>query len=108
MPNNPTETLLFFGGDAITLRTLPSFRSRFQLLREALQPGARIVLMHCWAFSDGGRLALEISRIVGCPVVGMTGWQDVDDQRIQGPIFQAFEGRVTRRSAMSPWIVNFD
>lgn len=108
MPNDPDETLLFFGGDAVTLRTLPMFRRSFERLREALAPGARVVLMHCWAFSDGGRLALAISRILGHPVVGMNGYQTVDNQQIEGPIFQAYNGHVTRRASMSKWIVNFD
>ncbi len=117
MPNDPSETFLFFGGDGVTLHNLHEHRWRFEIMRQALAPDGRLVLMHCWAFSDGGALALELSRIVRCPVLGMNGAQLVDDQRIQGPVFRAFEGRVGparssgppgHGSAMSPWVVNFD
>ncbi|MBL4687817.1 MAG: hypothetical protein JKY37_24725 [Nannocystaceae bacterium] len=108
MPNNPTGTFLFFGGDGVSLQTIARHSSRFQLMRQAMAPDARLVLMHCWAFSDGGKLALEISRLIDRPVVGMNGYQIVDDQKIQGPIFQAYRGRVSIRQGMSPWIVNFD
>ena len=105
---NATDTLLFFGADAVTLRTLPAYRATFEIVREALAPDARVVLMHCWAFSDGGRLALQLSAILRCPVIGMTGLQTVGDQQIQGQVFRAHEGRVDRAPGVSPWVTHFD
>lgn len=105
---NASGTLLFFGRDAVTLRTLPEFRASFTLLREALTPDARVVLMHCWAFSDGGRLALELSAAIGRPVLGMNGLQTVGNQRMEGPVFRAHAGGVDRVPGVSPWITYFD
>ncbi len=105
---NATGTLLFFGADAVTLRNLPAHRRSFEIMRESLAPDARVVLMHCWAFSDRGRLALELSAILRCPVIGMTGLQLIGDQRMQGPVFRAYAGRVDRAAGVSAWVTWFD
>ena len=105
---NATGTLLFFGGDAVTLHNLPAHRSSFETMRESLAADAHVVLMHCWAFSDGGRLATELSAILRCPVIGMTGLQTVGDQAVQGPVFRAHAGRVERASGVSSWVSWFD
>jgi hypothetical protein len=105
---NASGTLLFFGGDAVTLHTLPQFRSSFELMRAALTADARVVLMHCWAFSDGGRLAIELSAALRRPVLGMNGLQTVGDQRMQGPVLRAHNGRVEPAAGVSPWVAYFD
>lgn len=108
-PEAPTmrETFLFFGSDGLTLHGLPRHRHSFETMRQALAPDARVVLMQCWAFSDGGQLALALSEILGCPVLGMNGAQIVDNQQMEGAVFRAYEGRVDC-VGMAPWVVYFD
>lgn len=101
------ETFLFFGGDGVTLFNLSLHRHSFEIMRQALAPDAKVVLMHCWAFSDGGQLALALSGILGRPVLGMNGEQIVENQQMEGAVFRAYEGRVDC-VGMAPWVIYFD
>lgn len=86
------EVMLFFGRDAVSLRTLPQYRRWFEQMKEALTPDAALFFVHCQACADGCRLLQEISRIVGVPVYGADEDQIVGNQAMEGRGFRV-EGR---------------
>lgn len=102
------EVLLFFGGDAVTLRTLPRYAAKFRDLRPHFGPNGAMYLMHCWAFADKGRLAGELSVLIDRPVYGGATVQWTRTQAIEGPTYVA-EGRQVRRiPALPNAVLRFD
>mgnify|MGYP000406562599 CR=1 FL=1 len=105
---NPSEVMLFFGRDAVSLRTLPRYRRWFEQLREGMTADGAIYLVHCEAAADNCRLMRAISRMVGVPVYGADAIQDVGNQAMEGQAFRV-DGNQTRRVQSFPQaVLHFD
>jgi hypothetical protein len=106
--NGSNEVILFFGRDGVTVSNFGQHRHKFQHMGKALAPGAKVYLLHCYAFADGGQLARMISIALGAPVIGMDAVQDVGNQAFEGNAFQAYQGRVTSVSSLPQSVLHFD
>jgi len=107
-PGNPNEVLLFMGGDALTLRTLPRHRRWLEQMRLVLSPRAEVFFVHCEAAADNCRLARELSRAFARPVYVADAIQDVGNQAIEGNAFRV-EGNSVRRVPSFPRaVLHFD
>lgn len=105
---NPAEVVLFFGGDAVSLRTLPQYRRWFEQLRDAMTPDGAIYLVHCDAASDNCRLMQAISRIVGLPVYGADAIQDVGNQAIEGQAYRVTGSQIQPVRSFPQAVLHFD
>lgn len=105
---NPGEVLLFMGGDAVTLRTLPQHRRWFEQMRLVLAPNAEVFFVHCEAAADNCRLARALSQAFDRPVYVADAIQDVGNQAIEGNAFRV-EGNSVRRVPSFPRaVLHFD
>jgi hypothetical protein len=107
-PGNPNEVLLFMGGDALTLRTLPQHRRSLEQMRLVLTPGAEIFFVHCEAAADDCRLARALSRVFERPVYVADAIQDVGNQAIEGNAFRVEGDSVTPVPSFPRAVLHFD
>lgn len=105
---NPAEVVLFFGGDAVSLRTLPQHRRWLEQLREAITPDGGIYLVHCDAASDNCRLMQAISRIVDRPVYGADAIQDVGNQAMEGQAYRVTSRQIRPIRSFPQAVLHFD
>lgn len=105
---NPAEVMLFFGRDAVSLRTLPMYRRWFEQMRDAIAPDGGIYLVHCDAASDNCRLMQAISRIVGLPVYGADAIQDVGNQAMEGQAYRVTSNQVRPIRSFPQAVLHFD
>ena len=102
------EVMLFFGRDAVSLRTLPQHRRWFEQMKEALTPDAALYFVHCQACADGCRLLKEISRIVGVPVYGADIDQIVGNQALEGQGYRVEGNNVRKVKSFPRSVLYFD
>jgi len=102
------EAMLFFGQDAVSMRTLPRHRQALETLRGALAPDAAIYMIHCLAAADGGRLIQAISRIVGVPVYGADALQIVENQALEGSGYRADASSIRLVPSFPRAVLHFD
>ncbi|MCR9162514.1 MAG: hypothetical protein ACE37F_19245 [Nannocystaceae bacterium] len=104
----PPAVGLFFGRDFVTLRNLPRYRRWFEQLRDAIEPGGGIYLVHCDAASDNCRLMQAISRIAQLPVYGADAIQDVGNQAMEGQAYKVTGNHVQRIRSFPQAVLHFD
>ena len=107
-PGERPEVMLFFGQDAISMRTLPQHRQAFETLRLGLAPDAAIYMIHCYAAADGARLIQAISRIVGVPVYGADAIQKVGNQALEGSGYRADANSIRFVPSFPRSVLHFD
>lgn len=107
-PGEPGEVMLFFGQDAVSMRTLPRHRQALETLRLGLAPDAAIYMIHCYAAADGGRLIQAISRIVGVPVYGADAVQLVGNQALEGSGYRADANSIRPVRSFPRSVLHFD
>lgn len=104
----PAEVMLFFGSDAVSLRTLPDYRHWFEQMRQVLAPNAEVFLVHCWAAADRCQLTGELSRLFDRPVYAADFEQRVGNQAIEGKAYRVHGNDVRRVSTFTQAVLHFD
>ncbi len=102
------DVMLFFGQDAVSMRTLAQHRRSFEQLREGLAPNGAIYMIHCFAAADGGRLIQNISRLVGVPVYAADAVQYVGNQALEGAGYRADARSIRHVPSFPRSVLHFD
>ncbi len=107
-PGERPDVMLFFGRDAVSMRTLSRHRRSFEQLRAGLAPDAAIYMIHCYAAADGCRLIQAISRIVGVPVYAADVEQFVGNQALEGSGYRADAHSIRHVPSFPRSVLHFD